>query len=81
MPLRRLTVLAAATAYALAPHTAAAHQQNPPPTQHPRHPTATADGPADVALAIGTTTAAATATALWLRSRHRRDARQSDGET
>lgn len=36
-------------------------------------PVGTADGPADVALAIGLTSAAAVATALWLRSRYRRD--------
>lgn len=37
-------------------------------------PVGSADGPADVALAIGLTTAAAVATGLWLRSRYRRDA-------
>lgn len=36
-------------------------------------PVGSADGPADVALAIGLTTAAALATGLWLRSRYRRD--------
>ncbi|MGE7390948.1 hypothetical protein ACQKM2_36300 [Streptomyces sp. NPDC004126] len=36
-------------------------------------PVGSADGPADVALAIGATTAAAVATGLWLRSRYRRD--------
>ncbi|MFJ6722602.1 MULTISPECIES: hypothetical protein [unclassified Streptomyces] len=36
-------------------------------------PVGSADGPADVALAIGLTTAAAVATGLWLRSRYRRD--------
>ncbi|MEV7418750.1 hypothetical protein [Streptomyces sp. NPDC089919] len=36
-------------------------------------PVGTADGPGDVALAIGTTGAAAAATGLWLRSRYRRD--------
>ncbi|MGW7103390.1 hypothetical protein [Streptomyces sp. NPDC054838] len=36
-------------------------------------PVGSADGPADVALAIGVTTAAAVATGLWLRSRYRRD--------
>ncbi|MBW5483097.1 hypothetical protein [Streptomyces bambusae] len=41
-------------------------------------PVGTADGPADVALAIGATGAAATATGLWLRWRHRRG-QSSDG--
>ncbi|MEV6577615.1 hypothetical protein AB0M92_05520 [Streptomyces sp. NPDC051582] len=36
-------------------------------------PTGSADGPADVALAIGATTVAAAATGLWLRSRYRRE--------
>ncbi|MFD3807374.1 hypothetical protein ACFWSF_08645 [Streptomyces sp. NPDC058611] len=36
-------------------------------------PVGTADGPGDVALAVGLTTAAAVATGLWLRSRYRRD--------
>ncbi|WP_424212575.1 hypothetical protein ACN20G_11030 [Streptomyces sp. BI20] len=36
-------------------------------------PLGTADGPGDVALAVGTTSAAALATGLWLRARHRRD--------
>ncbi|MER5868545.1 hypothetical protein [Streptomyces sp. NPDC002044] len=36
-------------------------------------PVGSADGPGDVALAIGLTTAAAAATGLWLRSRYRRD--------
>lgn len=36
-------------------------------------PVGTADGPAEVALAIGVTTAAAAATGLWLRSRYRRE--------
>ncbi|WP_405979548.1 hypothetical protein [Streptomyces sp. NBC_00158] len=36
-------------------------------------PVGSADGPADVALAIGVTAAAAVATGLWLRSRYRRD--------
>ncbi|ROQ97234.1 hypothetical protein EDE04_3730 [Streptomyces sp. 2132.2] len=36
-------------------------------------PTGSVDGPADVALAIGATTAAAAATGLWLRSRYRRE--------
>ncbi|WP_030771292.1 hypothetical protein [Streptomyces sp. NRRL F-2664] len=35
-------------------------------------PVGSADGPADVALAIGLTAAAALATGLWLRSRYRR---------
>lgn len=36
-------------------------------------PTGSADGPADVALAIGATGTAAVATGLWLRSRYRRE--------
>ncbi|MCB5181755.1 hypothetical protein [Streptomyces antimicrobicus] len=36
-------------------------------------PVGTADGPGDVALAIGLTTAAAAVTGLWLRRRYRRD--------
>ncbi|GHI88394.1 hypothetical protein Sxan_57580 [Streptomyces xanthophaeus] len=32
-----------------------------------------ADGPGDIALAIGLTTAAAAVTGLWLRSRYRRE--------
>ncbi|MBT2405279.1 MULTISPECIES: hypothetical protein [unclassified Streptomyces] len=40
-------------------------------------PVGTADGPADVTLAFGLTTAAAVATGLWLRSRYRRD--EADG--
>ncbi|MDJ0384114.1 hypothetical protein [Streptomyces sp. G-G2] len=36
-------------------------------------PVGTADGPGDVALAIGATSAAAAATGLWLRSRYRRE--------
>ncbi|CAM5496374.1 hypothetical protein SAVIM338S_03522 [Streptomyces avidinii] len=36
-------------------------------------PVGTADGPGDIALAIGATTAAAAATGLWLRSRYRRE--------
>ncbi|MFJ6798321.1 hypothetical protein [Streptomyces sp. NPDC091268] len=36
-------------------------------------PVGRADGPGDVALAIGLTAAAAVATGLWLRSRYRRD--------
>ncbi|MCX4714511.1 hypothetical protein [Streptomyces virginiae] len=39
-------------------------------------PAGSADSPADVALAVGLTTAAAAATGWWLRSLHRRD---SDG--
>ncbi|MEU9148823.1 hypothetical protein [Streptomyces sp. NPDC048349] len=43
-------------------------------------PVGSADGPADVALAVGLTTAAALATGLWLRSRYRRDAEaEADG--
>lgn len=44
----------------------------PPPPAWAR-PVGSADGPADVALAIAVTTAAAIATGLWLRSRYRRD--------
>nr|WSX51103.1 hypothetical protein OG409_20520 [Streptomyces sp. NBC_00974] len=36
-------------------------------------PVGTAEGLGDIALAIGVTTAAAAATGLWLRSRHRRE--------
>lgn len=36
-------------------------------------PVGSADGPGDVALAIGLTTVAALATGLWLRSRYRRE--------
>lgn len=36
-------------------------------------PVGSADGPADVALAVGLTITAAVATGLWLRSRYRRD--------
>ncbi|MER7762052.1 hypothetical protein [Streptomyces sp. NPDC097619] len=50
------------------------------PGRPPAHrPVGTADGPGDVALAIGTTGAAAAATGLWLRSRYRRDAREQGG--
>ncbi|AWZ06181.1 MULTISPECIES: hypothetical protein [unclassified Streptomyces] len=35
-------------------------------------PVGTADGPGDVALAIGVTISAAVATGLWLRSQYRR---------
>ncbi|AZM90219.1 MULTISPECIES: hypothetical protein [Streptomyces] len=41
-------------------------------------PVGSADGPADVALAVGLTTAAAVATGLWLRSRYRRDGRGTE---
>ncbi|MEU8940060.1 hypothetical protein AB0C97_18670 [Streptomyces goshikiensis] len=44
-------------------------------------PVGTADGPADVALAVGLTTAAAVATGLWLRSRYRRDEDEGDRGT
>ncbi|MEU3777462.1 hypothetical protein AB0F11_30570 [Streptomyces sp. NPDC032472] len=43
-------------------------------------PTGSSDGPADVALAIGLTTAAAVLTGLWLRSRYRRETEaEADG--
>lgn len=42
-------------------------------------PVGTADGPGDVALAIGVTTVAAVATGLWLRSRYRRDDPEDSG--
>ncbi|MCX5376973.1 hypothetical protein [Streptomyces sp. NBC_00091] len=42
-------------------------------------PVGTADGPADVALAVGVTTAAAVATGLWLRSRYRREEAEHPG--
>ncbi|MGW0750044.1 hypothetical protein [Streptomyces sp. NPDC002587] len=41
-------------------------------------PLGSADGPGDVALAVGLTTLAAAATGLWLRS-HRRRADGTDG--
>ncbi|WP_329196968.1 MULTISPECIES: hypothetical protein [unclassified Streptomyces] len=44
-----------------------------PPSPAWARPVGSADGPADVALAIAVTTAAAIATGLWLRSRYRRD--------
>ncbi|MFD7082573.1 hypothetical protein ACFYXV_26950 [Streptomyces sp. NPDC002181] len=44
-------------------------------------PTGSADGPADVALAIGATTVAAAATGLWLRSRYRREEDSEDRRT
>ncbi|MEU8437165.1 hypothetical protein AB0F18_30550 [Streptomyces sp. NPDC029216] len=42
-------------------------------------PVGSADGPADVALAVGLTTAAATATGLWLRSQYRREEAEHRG--
>ncbi|KPI34054.1 hypothetical protein OV450_6143 [Actinobacteria bacterium OV450] len=44
-------------------------------------PTGSADGPADVALAIGATALAAVATGLWLRSRYRREDDSEDHGT
>ncbi|MFJ7592909.1 hypothetical protein ACIQZO_37160 [Streptomyces sp. NPDC097617] len=41
-------------------------------------PMGSADSPADVALAIGLTSAAAAVTGWWLRSRYRRDADGGD---
>ncbi|MBT2539411.1 hypothetical protein J7E99_01475 [Streptomyces sp. ISL-44] len=43
-------------------------------------PVGSADGPADVALAIGLTSAVAVATGLWLRSRYRRDGDADGGD-
>ncbi|MCX5406222.1 hypothetical protein OHA37_20400 [Streptomyces sp. NBC_00335] len=43
-----------------------------PATPAGASPVGTADGPGDIALAIGVTTTAAAATGLWLRSRYRR---------
>ncbi|MFB6862977.1 hypothetical protein ACFCZQ_14010 [Streptomyces virginiae] len=43
-------------------------------------PVGSADGPADVALAIGLTSAAAVATGLWLRSRYRREGDTDAGD-
>ncbi|MEU4359872.1 hypothetical protein [Streptomyces virginiae] len=43
-------------------------------------PVGSADGPVDVALAIGLTSAAAVATGLWLRSRHRREGDTDAGD-
>ncbi|MER6523323.1 hypothetical protein ABT246_41895 [Streptomyces sp. NPDC001553] len=48
------------------------------PTAAWARPVGSADGPADVALAVGVTTAAAVATGLWLRSRYRRDEAEED---
>lgn len=50
-----------------------------PPAAAWARPVGTADGPADVALAVGLTTAAATATGLWLRSRYRREEPEHPG--
>ncbi|MFD4241993.1 hypothetical protein ACFWP3_10390 [Streptomyces sp. NPDC058525] len=61
-PAARLTALFWALLLSLAPAAAAWAR-----------PVGSADGPADVALAIGLTGAAAVATGLWLRSRYRRD--------
>lgn len=41
-------------------------------------PVGSADSPADVALAVAVTSAAAAATGWWLRSRYRRDAEGGD---
>ncbi|MFJ6757203.1 MULTISPECIES: hypothetical protein [unclassified Streptomyces] len=43
-------------------------------------PVGSADSPADVALAIGLTCAAAAVTGWWLRSRYRRDGGTDGGE-
>ncbi|MEU7730494.1 hypothetical protein AB0B78_35585 [Streptomyces sp. NPDC040724] len=43
-------------------------------------PVGSADSPADVALAIGLTAAAAAVTGWWLRSRYRRDGGTDGGE-
>ncbi|MFJ3979724.1 hypothetical protein [Streptomyces sp. NPDC090021] len=43
-------------------------------------PVGSADSPADVALAIGLTSAAALATGLWLRSRYRREGGTDTGD-
>lgn len=50
-----------------------------PATQARASPVGTADGPGDVALAVGVTTTAAAATGLWLRSRYRRPDTDPDG--
>lgn len=70
-PAARLAALLWALLIVFAPPTGAAWAR----------PVGSADGPGDVALAIGLTCAAAAATGLWLRSRHRRgqDAADSDG--
>ncbi|MEU5809568.1 MULTISPECIES: hypothetical protein [unclassified Streptomyces] len=73
-PAPRLAALLWALLLALTP--AAAAYARPAASARPLgndRPTGTADGPADVALAVGLTGAAAFATGLWLRSRHRRD--------
>ncbi|MGW7436075.1 hypothetical protein [Streptomyces sp. NPDC054849] len=61
----RLTALLWALLVAFAPAAAAAVMARP---------MGSADSPADVVLAIGLTSAAAAATAWWLRSRYRRGA-------
>ncbi|MCX4691972.1 hypothetical protein [Streptomyces sp. NBC_01408] len=61
-PAARLAALLWALLFALAPAAPAWAR-----------PVGTADGPGDVALAIGLTTVAAVATGLWLRSRYRRE--------
>ncbi|MET9856765.1 hypothetical protein ABZY57_27975 [Streptomyces sp. NPDC006450] len=51
-----------------------------PATPARASPVGTADGPGDVALAIGATTTAAAATGLWLRSRYRRSDADADAD-
>ncbi|MFK0257409.1 hypothetical protein [Streptomyces sp. NPDC090445] len=82
-PAPRLAALLWALLIALTPAAAvAAAAARQPAAVRPlgtARPTGTADGPADVALAVGLTGAAAFATGLWLRSRYRRDAASDAG--
>ncbi|MFD0271909.1 hypothetical protein ACFVGY_35875 [Streptomyces sp. NPDC127106] len=76
----RLVAPSLALLIALTPAAAAAARPSAAArTPGPARPTGTADGPADVALAVGLTGAAAFATGLWLRSRYRRDAASDTG--
>ncbi|MGW6685836.1 hypothetical protein [Streptomyces sp. NPDC054961] len=70
----RLAALLGAPLIALAPAAAAPAATVGAATAPARaSPVGTADGPGDVALAIGVTTGAAAATGLWLRSHYRRE--------
>ncbi|MEU2392372.1 hypothetical protein [Streptomyces sp. NPDC007369] len=79
-PAPRLVALFWALLITLTPAAAAAARPSTSPWPlGTARPTGTADGPADVALAVGLTGAAAFATGLWLRSRYRRDAASDAG--
>ncbi|MGW9071082.1 hypothetical protein ACWGQT_16770 [Streptomyces yangpuensis] len=65
----RLAALLWALLFAFAPAAAACAR-----------PVGSADSPADVALAIGLTSAAALATGMWLRSRYRREGDTDAGD-